>query len=369
MDKFELLATVTNDCLTDWDLITDKVWRYEGPDGFLGHAKETLRGYRKWWAENAHPDDKTIVLADFFQAIEDGKDIWSYEYRFRGTDDQFHPVFEKGKFVRDESGKVVRYLGALRDMSAQKEIEHQLILSQQRAEAASLAKNRFIASMSHEFRTPLNAVIGFSQLLLEKGADVEPLSGMQRDYIQRVFTAGKHLLALVSEILELSAIEQGKMPIKREKVDVAKLLDECIASHDLKLKEKQLKLVRECNFASHCIHADRKHMVQVLSNFLANAIKFTGDGGTIALGVTAGDSETVFCVGDDGIGIASDDHQRIFMDFEQLEEQRFRSGSSAGLGLGLSICRRLVDLHGGRIWVESEQGRGSRFYFSIPHSV
>ena len=368
MERFELLATVTNDCLIDWDIVTDKVWRYEGPDGFLGHSREILRNYRKWWAENAHPEDKITTLADFYKAMDSGQEIWSYEYRFRGADALFHPVFEKGKFVRDSAGRVIRYLGALRDMSVQKESEEQLIISQKKAQTASLAKNRFIASMSHEFRTPLNAVIGFSQLLLEKGDDVDTLTGIQRDYIQRVYTAGKHMLALVSEISELSAIEQGKVRLSREKIYVADLLNDCVAIHDLRLKDQNLTLIRNKDKESVYIHADRKHMMQVFSNLLVNAIKYVPGGGKIEIDLRQDGDRTVFSVGDNGIGIAPCDQRRIFKDFEQLDDQRLKAGG-AGLGLGLSICRKLVELHGGKIWVESDEGHGSRFYFSIPRST
>ncbi len=249
-------------------------------------------------------------------------------------------------------------------------------------EHAKRAKSDFLASMSHELRTPLNAVIGFSQVLQEDYFG--ELNNKQKQYVADILDSGKHLLALINDILDLSRVEAGVMEMELSLIRVSRLLHgsltlikEKATRHDI-----DLQVDLPANVSDLEILADERKLKQVLFNLLSNAVKFTRDHGVIRLGarllhdpVVAPDQvpdtemETLgsveIFVADTGIGIEKEDQERIFDDFYQV--RRGLSGKTPGTGLGLPLARRLVALHGGRLWVESNgRDKGSRFAFAVP---
>jgi signal transduction histidine kinase len=231
------------------------------------------------------------------------------------------------------------------------------------AQAANQAKSEFLANMSHELRTPLNAIIGFSEVL-ETGQAGE-LNGKQKEYSGEIHASGLHLLALINDILNLSKIEAGKMTLELERVDLSALLASSLSI----VREKALchGIVLESCIAPDLgsVHVDARKCKQMVYNLLANAVKFTPDGGSVLLAarrLKAGYFE--FSVSDTGIGIAQKDQQRLFLPFEQLDGSLVRKYE--GTGLGLSMVKRLAELHGGTVSVSSVPGRGSRFAVRLP---
>jgi signal transduction histidine kinase len=229
-------------------------------------------------------------------------------------------------------------------------------------EITSQHKSQFLANMSHELRTPLNAIIGFSEVLLEKMCG--DLNDEQEEYLNDIFTSGKHLLDLINDVLDLSKIEAGKLEIEREAVDLQKLLQgslvvvrERALAHGIKLK---------LTVADHLemITADERKVKQVIFNLLSNAMKFTPDKGEVGIRARMIDGVVEIAVWDTGVGIAEEDQQRIFEEFQQAEQGL--TDNTEGTGLGLALAKKLVNLHGGRIWVESEKGEGSTFIFTLP---
>lgn len=230
-------------------------------------------------------------------------------------------------------------------------------------QAANQAKSDFLASMSHELRSPLNAIIGFSEVLKEGLAG--DLNARQKEYSGEIFNSGQHLLSLINDILDLSKIEAGKMTLELEKVSLPLLLESCLSivrekalAHDIALK---------ANVAAGLDEAmvDVRKFKQMVFNLLANAVKFTPDGGSVLLEAqktSAGQLE--FSVSDTGIGIAEKDMERLFVPFEQLDSSLTRKYE--GTGLGLSMVKRLAELHGGTVSVRSEPGKGSCFTVGIP---
>jgi signal transduction histidine kinase len=231
-------------------------------------------------------------------------------------------------------------------------------------EAANKAKSDFLANMSHELRSPLNAIIGFSEVL--KDGLAGDLSAKQQDYCSEIFNSGQHLLSLVNDILDLSKIEAGKMTLELEKIDLSLLFESCLAI----VKEKALahNISLKINFADGLGDAlvDVRKFKQMVYNLLANAVKFTPDGGGVLLQaqrISAGQFE--FSVSDNGIGIAEEDLQRLFTPFEQLDSSLERKYE--GTGLGLSMVKRLAELHNGTVSVHSELGKGSCFTVRVPY--
>jgi signal transduction histidine kinase len=234
-------------------------------------------------------------------------------------------------------------------------------------DAAMKSKDQFLSNISHELRTPLNSIIGFTDLLLTE--DLGPaLSDQQRDFLETVARNGRQLLELINELLDLQRIAAGRMELKQEAVAVAELLAEATSSVHAQLQKHRHELVVTPPSQDLRVHADRGRVRQVLLNLLSNAIKFTPDGGriTVVAAPVNGGAETRIAVSDTGIGIAAEDQAKLFKEFSQLDASASRKYE--GTGLGLALSRRLVEMHGGAIGVESEMGKGSTFWFTLPQA-
>jgi signal transduction histidine kinase len=231
------------------------------------------------------------------------------------------------------------------------------------AQAANQAKSDFLANMSHELRTPLNAIIGFSEVLNEGQAG--ELNPKQREYCNEIYDSGRHLLALINDILDLSKIEAGKMTLELEDMDLGLLLQGCLVivreramAHAISLKSR---LAADLGGA----RVDARKIKQMVYNLLSNAVKFTRDNGTVVLEARRTRSDFLeFSVIDNGIGIAEKDLPRLFAPFGQLDSSLARKYE--GTGLGLSMVKRLAELHGGTVSVSSVPGAGSRFTVRLP---
>jgi signal transduction histidine kinase/CheY-like chemotaxis protein len=228
-------------------------------------------------------------------------------------------------------------------------------------ERATQAKSDFLAGMSHELRTPLNAIIGFSELLAEKAAG--PLAPLHQEYIGYVLESGKHLLSLINDILDLSKIEAGRVELRREPSSLPVLVQTVHQIVSPLAGKKGIQLGADLPSDLPTISVDPIRLKQILYNLLSNAIKFTPQDGRVMVEVRHVDDRVTVSVADSGPGIKPEDLPRLFQAFEQLEAGKTRP---EGTGLGLVLTKRLVELHGGQIRVESEPGKGSRFSFSIP---
>jgi signal transduction histidine kinase/DNA-binding response OmpR family regulator len=228
-------------------------------------------------------------------------------------------------------------------------------------EVASRHKSEFLASMSHELRTPLNAIIGFSEVLLERMFG--ELNERQDDYLRDIWSSGKHLLELLNDILDLSKIEAGQMVLNRSEFAVRECLEYCLSMVRERALKQRILLSLEVNPEVALLDADRLRFRQVVLNLLSNAVKFTPDGGRVDVRASIRDQDLVVEVADTGPGVAAEDRRRIFDAFQQGAQH---PEQTEGTGLGLTLSKRILELHGGRIWVESEAGKGSTFGFALP---
>jgi signal transduction histidine kinase len=238
---------------------------------------------------------------------------------------------------------------------------HEIANKGRQLEAASRHKSEFLANMSHELRTPLNAVIGFSEVLLQRMFGT--LNDKQDEYLKDIYASGQHLLSLINDILDLSKIEAGRMELAPAPFHLPSALDNAVTLVKERAGRHGIALRLDIDPALGEVAGDERKIKQVLLNLLSNAVKFTPDGGRISLKAGRRDGAVEISVADTGIGIAPDDQAAIFEEFRQVgSDERRREGT----GLGLTLAKKFVELHGGRIWVESELGRGSTFTFTLP---
>jgi signal transduction histidine kinase len=233
----------------------------------------------------------------------------------------------------------------------------------QQLEAANRHKSEFLASMSHELRTPLNAIIGFSEVLLDRLFG--DLNAKQEEYLQDVLESGRHLLSLINDILDLSKVEAGRMELEVGRFALPEILENGLTMVRERAGRHGIALSLDVDQGIDGIEADERKVKQVVFNLLSNAVKFTPDGGQVGIRAGMDDAGVWITVWDTGIGIAPENQGRIFEEFQQAAAGKERR---EGTGLGLALSRRLVELHGGRIWVDSELGKGSTFVFTLPVS-
>jgi signal transduction histidine kinase len=228
-------------------------------------------------------------------------------------------------------------------------------------EAASRHKSEFLANMSHELRTPLNAIIGFSQVLRQRLFG--EVNAKQEEYLDDILSSGNHLLSLINDVLDLSKVEAGQVKLVVATFSLREALERGVVMVREPATKGGVQLSIEHAPDVNLVDGDERRLRQVVFNLLSNAVKFTPEGGSIVLASARADGEVQVSVRDTGPGIGPEDHQRIFEEFQQTDAG---ADQREGTGLGLALSKRLIELHGGRIWVESELGHGSRFVFTLP---
>ncbi len=349
-----------------------------------GRSCESLYANPKSYLDAIHPDERERVIRAIAQGAQGG--AWNQEYRIVRPDGSIRWVWDRSFEVRDQTGRFYRFVGITQDITGRKQAEEEIIklnadlehrvdartaelaqvnkelaLRNEEVERANHMKSEFLARMSHELRTPLNAIIGFSDLLAE--SENLQSDAKQARFLEHIRTGAHHLLQLINDILDVSKIEAGRMEVCREEFSAASATAEVLSLIRPMATSKNILI--ECGEEPGLvISADRIRFKQILYNLLSNAVKFTPLGGRIRIESSREDGFVLVSVSDTGIGISREDQESIFEEFHRVSGQS--QHRTEGSGLGLAITRRLVELLGGRIWVESEPAKGSRFAFTLP---
>ncbi len=358
----------------------DGVWDWRVQDGvetlspqckaLYGFAPDELPDTPDALDSRTHPDDRARMQADREAHFAGRSARYVNEHRVRCKDGSWKWILSRGLVIeRDALGRPLRMIGTHTDVTAAKQAEV-LRLERDSAAAADRAKSQFLSRVSHELRTPLNAVLGFAQLLeMEPGGAGE----RQRGWVQQVLGSGRHLLALLEDILDLSSLQSGRLPMVVEPVPLAAVVDEAwtmLAAGHIGRSAMALRFDDEVAGRDAVVMADRKRLKQIVGNLLSNAVKYNRAGGwvrvSVATATPAAEGAPPRCelrVADSGHGLDAQQLSRLFRPFDRLGAER---GPVAGTGLGLALTRQLVEALGGEIGVESTPGEGSTFWVRLP---
>jgi PAS domain S-box-containing protein len=310
------------------------------------------------------PEDVNVTSAKLNYAFQKQQRFTDLEFRAHTKDGREIWISARGAPMFDADGRLLGYRGMSEDVTERKQISQELVAAKEIAEGASRSKSDFLANMSHEIRTPMNAVVGMTGLLLGTDLNVE-----QRNYAQTIRQSADQLLTIISDILDFSKIESGKLELEWHPFDLMALVEEGVDCVALQASEKGIELYWEiAPDLPPGFEGDITRLRQIMVNLLSNAVRFTSVG-SVHVSVARAENESgqhfvLFSVRDTGIGIPADKIGKLFQSFSQVDTSTTRK--YGGTGLGLAISRKLVEMMGGSIWVESEEGKGSAFNFAVP---
>lgn len=363
-ENYRLIAENSSDIIWTMDLYGN--YHYVSPSVFnmLGYTAE--ENMKQIITDNLEPESLKYAVELINYAIENisnkitiephtielqqrhknGSIVW--------TEVVISPIYENDNFKY--------FLGVTRNISNRKKIEEDLIAAKEKAEESDRLKSAFLANMSHEIRTPMNGILGFLELI--KTLDLS--SDTRDNYFEIIEKSGQRLLDTINDIIEISKIESNQIPTQYSDFDLNEILQDQVSFFDQQAKEKGLNLsiLQNSNYISTPIHSEKNILNGIITNLIRNAIKFTNNG-SIEIAYKIQDQEICFCIKDTGIGIPKDKTEEIFNRFTQVNIHNTRPYE--GSGLGLSIVKGYLQMINGRIWVESELGVGSSFFFNIPH--
>lgn len=378
---FHLIAENIGDFIAVLDREGRRIYNSPSYLSFFG-AQRDLQGTNSF--AEVHPEDRERVMEAFVETVKtgQGRDL---EYRMIIADGSVRVMASRGSVIRDREGRVVRVVVVSQDVTAQKlaaeelnrhrhHLEElvaqrtwQLTQAKEAAEVANVAKSAFLANMSHELRTPLNAVIGLTHLL-----NGESLTTRQHDFLAKIMEASQHLLTLLSDIIDYSKLEAGKLILETHEFDLEEEVVKVMHPFPDVAKRKNLETALDIGAdVPRALVGDALRLRQVLWQVYDNAIKFTEQGGVIVTVRCLSRSDDAallqFSVRDTGIGLSEAQKARVFDRFDQSDNSSTRK--YGGTGIGLALAKRLVEFMGGEIGVESELGRGSTFHFSMPVGI
>lgn len=367
-ERLTLATRAAQTGIWDWDVVNNVLVWNDQMFELYGKSADEKDASIEMWKLSIHPLDREKIMVEVDLALK-GIIEFNSEFRIMHSDGKIKHVRVLSKVYRNDEGAAIRMIGMNWDITMEKETQIELRNAIDAADRANRSKSEFIANMSHEIRTPLNAVIGFSELLETISQD-----NKQKHYINSIMTAGKSLLRIINDILDMSKIEAGMMKVQYEPMQLSPVFEEIRQIFNQRIDEKGLKLIFKYQpDIPEILYLDEIRLRQVLLNIVGNAVKFT-DSGSIAVEVTSKNlseaepdtTEIQITITDTGIGIPLEDQKEIFEPFRQRSGQN--TSKYGGTGLGLSISKKMAELMNGELSVVSQPGKGASFTLKL-HNV
>jgi PAS domain S-box-containing protein len=377
-ERLELATSAAQIGVWDWNILKNELVWDDRMFDLYGVKKEDFGGAYDAWLSGVHPEDRARCDEAIQQALRNKKP-YDIEFRIQWPNGVVRNIKGDGKVARDADGAPLRMTGTNYDITEQKHAEEalrvltasleqkvrertaELEVARDQALTATQHKSEFLANMSHELRTPLNAVIGFSEVLLEKMFG--ELNRKQEEYLGDILGSGRHLLALINDILDLAKIESGHMELDLGTFDLPAVLNNTVMLIRERAQRHRIHVSLDIDHRLGQFTADERKLKQILLNLLSNAVKFTPDEGALSLKAVLQRDSVEISVTDTGIGIEPEFQQKIFDEFIQVGDHLPKR---EGTGLGLALTKKFIELHGGRIRVQSAKGQGSTFTFTLP---
>lgn len=353
----------------DWDIATGELYWSDRIGHLFGYGDQVPETSYESFMAAVHPEDRDAVTKAIAACVDNGEE-YNIEHRVIWSDGLIHWLHESGDVVRADDGAPLHMLGVVQDITERKRVEQALVDARNEAENANRSKSEFLSRMSHELRTPLNAVLGFAQLL-----ETEELDDSQRESVGEIIRAGGHLLTLINDVLDLAKVEAGSIEMSPEPVLFRDLLMESLSlissmakEHDISIRlfqgnrEIALEAIEEIDDV--VLRADRTRLKQVMINLLSNAIKYNRDHGWLEIHCDKRlNGLARISVSDSGTGIAAENLPHMFTSFSRLGAEK---SDIEGTGIGLVICKNIIESMNGTIGVESKLGHGSQFWIELP---
>jgi PAS domain S-box-containing protein len=365
-ERYSFLSNATFDAVWDWDIKNNTLQWNEGIKSLFSYDRTEDTERMDWWINNIHAEDKDRVTKKLEEHIKKHDPNWHDEYRFRAADGSYKYVLDRGFTVYDDRKNPVRMIGAMQDLTERK--NNELVLKQLNASlekrASELAESnaeleRFAYVASHDLQEPLRMVTSFLQLIEKRYK--EKLDAKAHEYIHFAVDGAERMKRLILDLLEYSRVNSSQHEV--DEIDLNSIMDDVLLTYSTSLEETGGKLTK---VQLPVVKGSKIQIQQLFQNIVGNAIKYRSNNPP-EINITYKDVGTLcqFSISDNGIGIDPRFFHKIFIIFQRLHNREQYSGT----GIGLAICKKIVDKHGGKIWVESEPGKGSTFYFTLPKAV
>jgi len=362
-ERYTLSAQGANDGVWDWDLVADRLHVSERWCAMMGVAQTGSAFAPHVWFDRVHDEDRETLEARLKRHLSGRAQRFRAEFRVQPGPERIEQwILARGLAVRDASGRALRIAGSFTDVTAVRKNAAALRAATIQAESANRAKSEFLARMSHELRTPLNAIIGFSEMMNREV--LGPIGARYKEYAGDIEQSGKHLLAIVSDILDISKIEAGRVELHPVPLQVSTMLHRCVDMVQTEGSRLGLSLVVNVAPEMPPVMADEIRLSQILLNLLSNAVKFSRPGGIIAISAVLDGGNCRISVSDQGVGIAPEEIERVTEPFHQ--GIGVTVNKQTGTGLGLAIARALIEHHHGTLKIESKLDVGTTVTITIP---
>jgi len=363
-ERYALVIDASEQGIWDWNIETNEVFFSEQWKRQIGYQDHEIKNDFGSWIEHLHPDEKETCQNIVQAYLNNPVGHFFLEFRFRHKDGSYRWIYNKASSKINKDGKVVRMFGAHTDITGRKLAE--LLIKHQNEELQKLnaTKDKFFSIIAHDLKSPFNSIMGFSELLVEQITE-KNYDGIEK-YAGIILKSSQRAMDLLMNLMEWSLSQSGRITFNPVRFDLAKLIPDIMLLFDDIVGQKEIKIKSELP-PNVPVFADQSMINTVLRNLISNAIKFTNPGGVILVTVTEEKNNLMVSIKDNGIGIPNDSIYKLF----RIDENYSTRGTAneTGTGLGLILCKEFIEKHGGEIWVESEVGKGSTFYFTLPYNT